>query len=120
MSIISLFRKLFGQNTSITSIGRERPTPRQIGLFGYFGIGNFGNDGSLEAMLRLLREARPEAELLCICGSPSEVEPRLNVHSVRINWRPGNKLFQKVDRFLLNIPREIASLIKTALRRIHF
>ena len=34
----------------------------KIGLLGQFGSGNSGNDGSLEAMVRFLREARPEAE----------------------------------------------------------
>ncbi len=91
----------------------DRARVRHIGFFGQFGIGNFGNDGSLEAMLTLVREACPEAELLCICAKPAEVSSKLGVRSVRINWRPKSQLFQRLDRFLLNIPREVASLIQT-------
>ncbi|WP_457153835.1 hypothetical protein, partial [Mesorhizobium sp. P5_C1] len=34
----------------------------RIGLLGQFGVGNFGNDGSLEAMIDTLRRICPEAE----------------------------------------------------------
>ncbi len=45
----------------------------RVGLFGLFGAGNFGNDGSLEAMLRLLRRDTPGAELVAICAEPELV-----------------------------------------------
>jgi polysaccharide pyruvyl transferase WcaK-like protein len=47
-------------------------SPR-IGLMGYFGYGNFGNDASLEAMTAFLYRVCPDAELTCICVSPSGV-----------------------------------------------
>lgn len=43
---------------------------KRIGLFGNFGTGNLGNEGSLEAMLLFLRQAYPAAELVCICPNP--------------------------------------------------
>ena len=49
---------------------RVRHPRLTIGLFGLFGSRNFGNEGSLEAMLEFLRHARPQAELFCICGDP--------------------------------------------------
>ena len=36
---------------------------RRIGIFGLFGSGNLGNDGSLESFLDFLRSAYPDAEL---------------------------------------------------------
>src|ERR671925_41209 len=58
--------------------GRQKQiSPIRVGLFGLFGNGNSGNDGSLEAMLDFLRQARPDAELTCICacipGAPERV-----------------------------------------------
>jgi polysaccharide pyruvyl transferase WcaK-like protein len=43
-----------------------RPAPR-IAIFGGFGWGNLGNDGSLESLLGSIRAARPDAEIHCIC-----------------------------------------------------
>ncbi len=108
------------RDASVAPHAKERAKIKHIGFFGLFGIGNFGNDGSLEAMLGLVRTARPSAELLCICAMPTEVGPKLGVPSVRINWRPRSQLLQRLDRLLLNIPREIASLIKTVchIRRL--
>ena len=50
-----------------------RVKPRKICLFGMFGGGNFGNDASLESFLLFLREARPDAELSCICVDPETI-----------------------------------------------
>jgi polysaccharide pyruvyl transferase WcaK-like protein len=49
--------------------------PLRIGLLGYFGYGNFGNDASLEAMTSFLNRVRPDAELTCICVAPDGVDP---------------------------------------------
>ena len=49
-------------------------SPLRIGLIGYFGYGNFGNDASLEAMTSFLHRVRPDAELTCICVSPGGID----------------------------------------------
>jgi polysaccharide pyruvyl transferase WcaK-like protein len=51
--------------------GRVRP--QKICLFGMFGGGNFGNDASLESFLIFLREARPDADISCICVDPDAI-----------------------------------------------
>ena len=56
-----------------------------IGLFGLFGCGNFGNDGSLEAILNLLRRVRPDARLTCICGNPDLIRDRFDVSALPIS-----------------------------------
>ncbi len=43
---------------------RDRP---RVGLFGYLGSGNIGNDASLEAMLKYLRADQPGAILDVMC-----------------------------------------------------
>lgn len=50
-----------------------RSAPKRIGIFGNFGIGNFGNDATLESMLLFLKQTQPDAELTCICTVPEKV-----------------------------------------------
>ncbi len=62
--------------------------PKRIGLFGMFGTGNIGNDGSLEAMVRFLQRVAPDERLLCICGNPAAVEQAFGLEAVPIYQRP--------------------------------
>ena len=64
----------------IRNQGRQR-----VALLGLFGGGNFGNDGSFEAMLNFLRKAHPQAELFCICSRPQVITARYGVAAVQIN-----------------------------------
>ena len=89
--------------------------PQRIGLFGLFGTGNFGNDASLEAVLSSLRKARPDAEYICICGSPDRVSSEFSINTVDINWQPKSKTVAKFSRSLFDVPRAIGSLFQ-ALR----
>lgn len=65
---------------------------KRIGLFGNFGVGNLGNDGSLEAMLLFLREAYPDAGMVCICPRPDIVQERFGIRTLPTNVsRTGNR-----------------------------
>jgi polysaccharide pyruvyl transferase WcaK-like protein len=80
---------LTGRARKRRSNGQMNRTERKlVGLFGAFGIGNFGNDGSLEAMLLLLRRIAPEARLLCICGNPAAVKQAFGLDAVPIYYKP--------------------------------
>jgi polysaccharide pyruvyl transferase WcaK-like protein len=61
--------------------GRSR-----IGLFGLFGGGNTGNDGSLEAMLRYLEVKHPEAVLDVKCPGPKRIESIYGVAGTPMRW----------------------------------
>jgi len=61
-------------------------TAPKVALFGLFGSGNLGNEGSLDAMLRFLRTAQPAAELACVCPVPEEVERRFGLRSFSLTW----------------------------------
>lgn len=90
-----------------------RASPRRIALFGLFGSGNLGNDGSLEAMLSFLRAARPDAELTCICAHPAKMRSEYGISSIRIGgeeaaggflrvlqrFQPTRKLLQGLHAF---------------------
>jgi polysaccharide pyruvyl transferase WcaK-like protein len=83
----------------------------RIGVFGLFGAGNLGNDGSLEAMLRFLRAARPHAQLTCICADPVKIEREHNVRSIRIG---GYGTGSGPARRLLRLP-----LLRKPLQALH-
>ena len=59
--------------------GRREPsitaTPR-VGLFGYLGSGNIGNDASMEAVLRYLSADHPDAILDAMCMGPERLKSR--------------------------------------------
>ncbi len=56
----------------------------RIGLFGQFGSGNTGNDGSLEAMLRQLQRTDPQIEVICICSGPDVIRNTYGIETVPI------------------------------------
>jgi polysaccharide pyruvyl transferase WcaK-like protein len=63
---------------------QTRAAPSRIALFGLFGSGNLGNDGSLETMLGFLRRTRPDAQLFCVCDQPEVVSRSMNIETVPI------------------------------------
>lgn len=71
---VALFRR--ERETTVERAAARAPS---IALFGQFGSGNFGNDGSLEAMLLALKRLSPDARLSCICANPEVVEKRFGV-----------------------------------------
>lgn len=75
----------------------RRARPRTIALFGLFGCGNLGNDASLQAILELIREERPNARLICICDRPDLVSTRFGVRCRAISG----------SRHLYGLPRRL-------------
>ncbi|ANH07921.1 polysaccharide pyruvyl transferase family protein [Shinella sp. HZN7] len=85
----------------------------KIGLLGQFGSGNSGNDGSLEAMVRFLRQARPEARLLCICSNPAKVRDdfALDVVSIRGKKPSTGRSVRSPGAGFWRVPSRIGSMI---------
>ncbi len=75
---------------------------KRIGVFGNFGSGNLGNEGSLQAMLLFLREAHPEADLVCICADPDTAAMQHGIKTLPIraprsaNGGKLSKLFARI------------------------
>jgi polysaccharide pyruvyl transferase WcaK-like protein len=65
----------------MSSPSRVPPERVKIGIFGMFGVGNIGNDASLEAMLHHLREKVPHARVVCVCPEPGIVTRRYRVEA---------------------------------------
>jgi polysaccharide pyruvyl transferase WcaK-like protein len=63
--------------------------PVRVGLYGFFGAGNIGNEASLAAVLARLRTRCPEVEVLCIGADPAQVEREHGIHGLRLMaYRP--------------------------------
>jgi polysaccharide pyruvyl transferase WcaK-like protein len=87
----------------------------KISLFGQFGSGNTGNDGSLESMILSLRKLRPDAELLCICSDPNVVQARFGIAAMSVGGSAlSGPAVGVLNRMLFNLPRRLL-LLSTAL-----
>jgi polysaccharide pyruvyl transferase WcaK-like protein len=60
------------------------PTRKTVALFGMFGVGNLGNECTLQAILLNLRRFLPNAQVRCICGGPHETALSCNVPAFAI------------------------------------
>lgn len=56
--------------------------PIRIALFGLFGAGNFGNDGSLEASISAIRSRAPNSDLICLCSHPGVVSATYQIPAI--------------------------------------
>jgi polysaccharide pyruvyl transferase WcaK-like protein len=74
-----------------------------VALFGGFGIGNFGNDASLEAVLGFLRAERPDVEISCICTEPRVVAAKYGVPAIA-TVRKLRGPWRRLDTLLLRQP----------------
>ena len=99
---------------ALEKTGREQGECRKAGenivLFGLFGCGNFGNDGSLEAMIDFLRQARPKAKLSCVCADPDLIAREFAVEAYPIRGsrgrgRSGWLAFMKIPARLFEAAR---------------
>lgn len=65
---------------------KRSATAPSVGIFGCIGVGNIGNDASMEAVLRYIRDDQPDAILGVMCSSPEIVKDRYGVASVPMGW----------------------------------
>ena len=94
--------------------GRARPDRRIVAFFGLFGVGNYGNEASLEAGIRSARRIDPDADLRCICANPELVAAQHGlatesiVSSGRVPSRvPGPRIVRLATRPVLERARWI-------------
>lgn len=59
----------------------QRP---RVGLYGYFGMGNIGNEGSLAAMVSWLRQAHPDLAVHCYAAVPEAVRRDHGIPATRL------------------------------------
>ncbi len=94
-----------------TSVLKRRKT--KIFLFGHFGVENFGNEATLQAIHSNLRRLMPEAEFACICNFPAIASATHNVAAFPISpqvitaWAPKNRMTRFLRKVLIGIPNEL-------------
>lgn len=82
---------------------QSRAQALRVALFGGFGIGNFGNDASLEAVLNFLRAERPDVKISSICSEPAAVSAKYGVPAIpTMRKLPGP--WRLIDTLLLRQP----------------
>ena len=84
----------------------------RVALFGGFGIGNFGNDASLEAAVNFLRSEYPQAALSSICSAPEVTADKFGLPTYPTAKAPSG-LLRLVDIALLRAPRTVWNWIYT-------
>jgi polysaccharide pyruvyl transferase WcaK-like protein len=60
-------------------------TPR-VGLFGYLGSGNIGNDASMESVLGYLSADHPDAILDAMCMGPERLKGQYGIEAIPLLW----------------------------------
>lgn len=58
----------------------------RVGLFGILGSGNIGNDGSLDAVVRFLRDRHPGVALDFMCMGPDRVTEVYGAPATALQW----------------------------------
>jgi polysaccharide pyruvyl transferase WcaK-like protein len=82
-----------------------------VGIFGYFGNGNLGNEGSLAAFLAFVRREHPRLRLFCIAADPEAVRRDHGIPAARMMAYRGTSsegrlgTVKKVGGRLADLPR---------------
>jgi len=90
---------------------------QKIALFGVFGVGNLGNECTLQAMMFHVRRLIPGAEIVCVCSDPATVSSTYGIPAVPIRQEPqpplANRFARMLRRIFVGIPLEVARLYKS-------
>jgi polysaccharide pyruvyl transferase WcaK-like protein len=82
-------------------------------FFGHFGLGNFGNEITLQAILYNLRRLLPNVEISCICTGPVTTATTHNIVAVPISrtvtmaWTPNNRVAKALRSVIIGMPSEL-------------
>jgi len=86
--------------------------PKTIGFYGNFGAGNLGNECTLQAVIEQTRRRWPDAQLLCFCTNPQDVQMHHNIAAV-----PSEAVYRGPASGLSR-PGRLARLFRIAFRRV--
>lgn len=65
-------------------------TVSRVGLFGLFGSGSIGNDGSFEVVLAYLNNEHPSATIDAMCSGADQITARYGIDGTPLNWSQRN------------------------------
>jgi len=84
-----------------------------VSLFGGFGLGNLGNEITLQAILFHFRKRFPDVTLNCICTHPEITAANHQIATLPVTpsligaWRPRNRLARILRSTVIGIPNEL-------------
>ena len=82
-----------------------------IALFGAFGVGNLGNECTLQALLHNIRRCVPNAEIRCICPGPDQVRTAYGIPATPVEEIPlshiANRALRILRKIFVRIPLEL-------------
>jgi polysaccharide pyruvyl transferase WcaK-like protein len=98
-------------------------TAPRIAFYGNFGAGNLGNECTLQTVIEQTRRHVPQAQLLCLCTGPADVEARHRIpafcsEAVKPQWGVGlrglgGRLIRGIRIAFHRIPLELLHWVRT-------
>lgn len=91
----------------------KRHMAKRVMFLGHFGMGNFGNESTLQAMLCQLRTRLPDARFACICTGPATAALTHHIATMPISRTIGNGskyhggIRKAVRSVFIGLPREL-------------
>ena len=92
----------------------DRHVGRRVTFFGHFGQINFGNEGTLQAILYNLRRYDPEVDIWCVCTVPAKAAETHAISAVAIDeihvkpqWLRRSSVARALRKILIGIPSEV-------------
>lgn len=82
---------------------------RRVGLFGYLGSGNIGNDASMESVLGYLRTKHPDAVIDAMCMGPERLGRAYAIEAVHMSWARKNE--DRLPRLLTPALKVLGKLV---------
>jgi hypothetical protein len=100
--------------------GKAEPTRLRIAFFGAFGVGNLGNECTLQALLYNIRRYTQDAGISRICSGPEETRSAYKISATPIRemtFLPiNNRLLRLIRRIFVGIPMELFRWLKAITR----
>jgi polysaccharide pyruvyl transferase WcaK-like protein len=91
---------------------------KKIAFWGNFGVGNLGNECTLQAIIYNTQTRIPDAELICICAEPEDVSARHKIKAIPVHekffgpWPWNNRLILFLRKIVIGIPGELCRWVK--------
>ena len=85
-----------------------------IVLYGHFGVGNVGNDTTLEAMIFNIRRYQPKATITCVCTGPHVIAERFGIRTMPVDITEDRDVRQRTGRIQDKATRMVSRVIDEA------
>jgi len=89
----------------------------RIALLGLFGVGNLGNDVTLDVTLHHLRSRAPASQILCICANPRDVTATFGITAAALETLRPWSFWRLPGRLLRAICAVVATIVTEPVRR---